>query len=335
VGAAGVERLSVRTFRLVVTGLALLALPALAPLARAHDGPLGLPAAGTPVEAVDLTSIPGAQALDGGGLAVPVRAARPDWLTDDLLVHAAKGPTRAPSAAQPVGPDVPLSGYVGIRPGSEMLAPYGCTMNFVFQKSGVYAIGTAGHCVDKVGDPVTLLTIAPGDPVSPDNLVLVTIGSAIARVENGVGSDFALISLKPEFQSWVFPTIPVVAGPCGAYTGNGVTQVGVPIQGHATADPGEELSHYGHGTGIGTAGTPRTGHALYWETDAYWWAETVVFGDSGSAARIGTTGLGAAGDVTHIVVDTRHIGATAAGTRITKILKVAKGWSLVNSPHCV
>jgi hypothetical protein len=293
-----------------------------------------IPAAGTPTDGVDPASVTGSYQLEGGGWAIPVRGARPAWATDALLAEAAQRPTPAPAGA--VGPDVPLSGYIGIRPGSEMIAPYGCTMNFVLQKSGVYAIGTAGHCVDKVGQPVTLLTIAPGSPPSVENLVLVQIGTVISRTENGIGADFALVSIKPALQSWVFPTIPEVGGPCGSYTGDGLTDQSVPVRGHAVVDAGEQIFHYGHGLGIGTGGTARTGHALYWESAGYYWSGTVIFGDSGSAARVGTTGLGAAGDVTHLIVfDPKHLGATAAGTRITKILQLASGWSLVSSPYCV
>jgi hypothetical protein len=286
-----------------------------------------IPAAGTATDGIDAASVTGAQALPGGGWAVPVRAAKPGWLADGLLLESqTKG--QAPAPAQAIA-DLPASGYVGIRPGSEMIAPYGCTMNFVFGSPGSYSIGTAGHCVDSVGDPVTLLTVAPGT----DNPVLVTIGNAIKRVESGIGKDFALVSIRPELQSWVFTTIPQVLGPCGSYTGDGLTDQPSLLKGGATLDAGEQIFHYGHGLGIGTGGTARTGHALYWESTAFWWAGPVVFGDSGSAARVGTTSLAAAGDVTHLVVDTRHLGATAAGTRITEMIRIA-GQPLANSPYC-
>lgn len=292
-----------------------------------------LPAAGTAVADVDPASVRGSYRLDGGGWAVPVRAAAPTWFTPELQQETAKGkPTPAPAGA--VGPDVPLSGYVGIRPGSEMIFPYGCTMNFVFGSPGSYSIGTAGHCVDKVGEPVTLLTIAPGTPPSVENLVLVEIGTVKKRVDNGIGADFALVSIKPELQSWVFPTIPQVGGPCGVYTGDGLTDQNLPLKGHATVDAGEQIFHYGHGLGIGTGGTSRTGHGLYWEPKAFWWAGSVIFGDSGSAARVGTTGLGAAGDVTHLIIfDGKHLGATAAGTRAAELQRIA-GKPIVSSPYC-
>ena len=316
---------------LTVAGLlAGIALPLQAPATAAGTA---IPPAGTSTDGIDPASIAGSYQLDGGGWAVPVRGARPAWATDEVLAAAAKKPTPAPAEA--VAPDAPLSGYIGIRPGSQMIAPAGCTMNFIFRRSGVYAIGTAGHCVSRVGEPVTLLTIAPGSPPSPANLVLVQIGNVISRTENGIGDDFALVSIKPELQSWVWPTIPVVGGPCGSYTGDGLTEQPLPLRGHATVDAGEQIFHYGHGVGIGAGGTPRTGHGLYWESTAFWWAGSVVFGDSGSGARVGTTGLGAAGDVTHLVIfDGKHLGATAAGTRISRMAQLAGG-SLVSSPYCV
>jgi hypothetical protein len=322
---------------------ALISLAAAAATAVALVAPAGattapaartVPAAGTAVQDVDPATVAGARQLDGGGWAVPVRAAAPDWYTPALQQRVGRN-GKAPAPAAAVGPDAPLSGYVGIRPGSEMIFPYGCTMNFVFGSPGSYSIGTAGHCVDKVGQPVTLLTIAPGTPPSARNLLLVEIGTVQKRVDNGVGADFALVSIKSELQSWVFPTIPQVGGPCGVYTGDGLTEQRVPLKGHATADAGEQIFHYGHGVGIGTGGTARTGHGLYWEPKAFYWTGSVIFGDSGSAARVGTTGLGAAGDVTHLIIfDGKHLGSTAAGTRAAELERIA-GKKIVSSPYCV
>jgi hypothetical protein len=293
------------------------------------------PSLGTGPGAVDPASVSGAYQLDGGAWAVPLKSEKPDWLTPEMEQQAKGKPQPAPKEAQEaVGPDVPLSGFVGIRPGSWMISPAGCTMNFVFQKSGVYAIGTAGHCVDSVGQEVTLVTIAPGEPPSPENLVLVNIGRVISRTENGIGADFALVSIKPELQSWVFPTIAQVGGPCGVYSAEGLVSVdgwNAVIRGEEPIEAGETVWHYGHGLAVGTGGTPRAGAAGAWTPDAYYWAGAVSFGDSGSAARVGT--LEAAGNVTHLVVDLRYAGYNA-GTRITKMLQLASGYELVNSPYC-
>jgi hypothetical protein len=283
--------------------------------------------AGTAIDASNAASVTGAYELGDGRTAVPLRSARPDWVTPELLEAARKGPTPAPPAAIA---DIPASGYVGIRPGSEMIDPYGCTMDFVFFKNGAYAIATAGHCVDRIGQEVTLLTVAP----ATGNPVVVTIGSVVARVEQGIGNDVALVAIKPELQPWVFPTIAQVGGPCDAYLGDGLADVPVPkvFRGQAGSVEPEVVAHYGHGLGVGTGGTARTGIALYWGTNAYYWDSPSAPGDSGSPVRV--SNLAAAGNLTHLVVDTHVPGAIVAGTRIGRILQVANGYALMSSEYC-
>ena len=242
-----------------------------------------------------------------GGWAVPLRGETPTWYTAQLAaqVHAAAGvPVAAPT-------DAPLPGEVSIRPGSWMISPAGCMMNFVFQSGSSYAIGTAGHCAN-AGDPVVLLTLAPGT----ENPVLVEIGTASISHNNGIGDDFALVPIRPALNAWVSPTIAVVAGPCGAYGGSGP----------------ESVWHCGHG--LGTGGTPRAGVALTWQANVFGWDGAAIFGDSGSAVRVGT-GLAAAGDLTHLVVDTTWLPSFIAGTRSSKIQQIAGGWTLASSPLCV
>jgi hypothetical protein len=254
----------------------------------------------------DWSTVDGAVSY-GTGHAVPLKAATPAWFTDALAarVDAANGvPVAAPT-------DAPLPGEIGIRPGSWMIAPAGCTMNFVFGSPGSYSIGTAGHC-GNVGDDVVLITLAPGGA----NPVLVDLGTVQKSVNGGIGNDFALVSIRPELQSWVSPTIAVVAGPCGSYTGSGP----------------EPVFHYGHGLAVGTGGTPRAGLALKWDSTAFGWSGVAAPGDSGSAVRV-NTGMQAAGDLTHLVVDTAWLPSYIAGTRMDRILQIA-GQPLANSPLC-
>lgn len=254
----------------------------------------------------DWSTVDGAVPYEAGH-AVPLKAATPAWFTDELAarVDAANG---APVAAPP---EAPLPGEIGIRPGSWMIAPAGCTMNFVFGSPGAYSIGTAGHC-GNTGEAVTLLTVAPGGA----NPVLVELGTIQKSVNGGIGNDFALVSIRPELQSWVSPTIAVVAGPCGSYSGSGP----------------EPVFHYGHGLAVGTGGTPRAGLALTWEASAFGWSGAAAPGDSGSAVRV-NTGMQAAGDLTHLVVDTNWLPSYIAGTRMSRILQIA-GQPLANSPLC-
>lgn len=266
------------------------------------------PALGTAASALDLSYVPGA-VPHGDGYAIPLRAERPSWYTEALhqrVLRAEGTPVAAPAQA-------PLPSEIGIRPGAWMVAPAGCTMNFIFQQGSSYAIGTAGHCVSSVGEPVTLLTLAPGT----ENPVLVNVGSVLTFRDNGIGDDFGLVSVRPELNAWVDPTTAVVGGPCGQYGGSGP----------------ETVWHYGHGVGIGTGGTPRAGVALSWRADTYGWDGAAIFGDSGSPVRV--TDLKAAGNLTHLVVDTTWLPSFIAGTRIGKMLQIAGGWSLSNSSVCV
>lgn len=270
------------------------------------------------------TSDAGWQRLADGRLVKELRRDPPSWLTPELLAQAKEGPTPAPAAAIP---DAPASGFVGIRPGTMMVFPSGCTMNFVFRNGGSLGIGTAGHCANS-GERVTVLTVAPGGTIP----VLAEIGSVASRQDSGIGSDYAIVKIDPVYRPWVFSTIAEIGGPCGKYTGSGLAQASTPriFQKQNTMVGPQTLFHYGHGLGIGTGGTPRAGVALYWESSAYYWDSPSMLGDSGSPVRIGT--LEAAGNLTHLVVDTRRPGAAVAGTRISKIL--SSGWSLVNSPYC-
>ncbi len=91
----------------------------------------GLPRLGAAPDAVNLRSVPGTSTY-GAGHQVPMRSAPPAWYTDAVAarVRAANGrPVAAPN-------DAPLPGEVGIRPGSWVLEPYGCTTNFVFGSPG-------------------------------------------------------------------------------------------------------------------------------------------------------------------------------------------------------
>lgn len=262
-----------------------------------------------------------------GSKVVELKAPTPDWYTPSLAdLVSQRGMASAPA-------DAPVPSEIGIRPGSWMISPNWCTMNFVFINGSRLGIGTAGHCT-KNGQEVVLLTIAPGSGLP----VLVEIGSTIVSHNGGIGNDFALVEVKPELHSWVFPTIAVIGGPCGGYTGEGLVSAPNPAdidRGElmpGTFELGDTVYHYGHGVGMGTGGTPRTGAALAWYPDSFTWAGALYGGDSGSAVRI--QDLKAAGNLTHGLADSATglvpLGL-GYGTRIGKILSMVSSWSLVNS----
>jgi hypothetical protein len=243
----------------------------------------------------------GAQALPGGGYALPLKAETPDWYTPELHTRVIAAGARGKSVPIPEGVDVPQSAlaFTGIRPGSWMLTPAWCTMNFVFGSPGNYSIGSAGHC-GSVGDEVVIVG-APG--------VLMNIGTITRSVDGGIGNDFSLTSIDPAWQEATNPSMAYFAGPTG------------------TKPPafGDPILHAGHGLGIGTGGTPRAGVVTYGAGpgdagEAYGWDGAATPGDSGSAVRHATGA--AVGNLTHLVVGTQYLPAYIAGTTITRMIAI-------------
>ena len=282
---------------------------------------------------------PGAQRF-AGGWAIPVKASAPSWYTRAYarkVVSAGRNGARLPRHA-----NVPHAvGLVspGIRPGQWLVTvttkPIGfawCTANFVFVKNGTYGLGTAGHCAakDALGayPDVTAYVVPPVGQGLPG---FYHIGKFVLSHNNGIGDDFAMIQIYPQYQSWVNPTMPVWGGPIGVYTSNLPTVV----------------EHFGHGVVVGTGGTPRAGVAPIMTArsgTAFAWYGAGTPGDSGSGVKAVTEE--AVGNFTHIVIFDGSVSCNPskgcqaspgeilpgmlAGTRMTQILRIASGWSLVN-----
>jgi hypothetical protein len=261
-----------------------------------------------------------AGALDDRALdreVVELSAPTPDWYTAELHEQVlAAGPAGVPLPDEAQVPASALA-FTGIRPGSWMISPSLCTMNFVFGgtsgggggkgkkagggSSGLH-IGTAGHCT-AVGDEV-VLAMAPG--------VLVNIGRTVRSVDDGIGNDFALVEIDPALQGSVNPSMAVIAGP---------TSTGAPAV-------GQVVEHVGHGLVIGTGGTPRAGLVTYVgdgdgqdPTAAYGWDGASTPGDSGSGVRAATGE--AVGNLTHLVVGTEYLPAFIAGTSVSRMVQIA------------
>lgn len=265
------------------------------------------------------------EALASGARPQKLRRSEPAWYTREKQ-RKDRPSQGGDSNVQTAPVDAPLPGVVGIRPGSWMISPFWCTMNFVFQSGDTLAIGTAGHCVDGT-EPVVLLTLAPGS----GNPVLVELGRVLLKQDAGIGRDYALVEIPPALHSWVFPTLATVGGPCGVFTGNAP----------------QPVAHYGHGVGVGTGGTPRAGVGFAleedplgvqgtdwdWDADSIIWAGMINSGDSGSGVRVGT--LPAVSNLTHgiAIAGLPTPSAVAWGTRVSTI--TSGGWQLVNSPLCL
>jgi hypothetical protein len=291
------------------------------------------------VFAVTLLSLsPTAQAQPfEGGWAVPTPTDGPSWY--DAAFHQralaeGDGGVRVPAGATgPGGAALPTAvglAYPGIRPGIWLISLdtkgigfAWCTANYVFKKNTTFGIGTAGHCAAKDalgGFPdVTAYVVPP--PTSGRLPGIYHIGKFVLSHNNGIGDDFAMVSIYPQFNSWVSPTMPVWGGPTSVKTDSSPTVV----------------EHFGHGAVVGTGGTPRAGVAPIWTArsgTAFAWYGVGAPGDSGSAVNAGVQQAG--GDFTHIVIydgggrnlTGEILPGMLAGTRMTKILQIANGWTL-------
>jgi len=238
----------------------------------------------------------------------------PAWFTPELrrrVVEAgARGVPIPPEAAIPAS----SLAFLGIRPGQLIILTNDaagttslCTSNFIFKNgsTGNFFVGTAGHC-GSVGDTVDMVFLPAG---------LVNIGRVVQSTgDAGIGNDFALISINPALYQYVSPSMAFWGGPTGAYTGTGV----------------QAVEHIGWGVGIGSGGTPRAGVGVEFTPNEWRFEGLITPGDSGSAAN--TSGGLAAGNITHITVDSSH-PEVAVGTSIGKILQIlGSGYQLATCP---
>jgi hypothetical protein len=256
---------------------------------------------------------------------------------------------------------------VGIGPGTWLITLYHtkggtpdgfawCTANFVFSSSSRFGLGTAGHCAGPLGNPVTAFVVPPPDAPCPSGPVcapgIYAIGKFSVVHNNGLGDDFALISIDPAYSAWMRPTMPVFGGPTNAYTGGPVSAPAQSVNAGAANALTPSFSpatvgHCGHGLVVGTGGTCRSGVGLFAIGTAFAWYSPTSEGDSGSGVEVignasPSSPVPAAADLTHILilpVGTHHQQVTVgpyysgmiAGTQMTKILSiVGSGWKLVN-----
>jgi hypothetical protein len=214
-----------------------------------------------------------------GGLFVPepethlmeMKRAAPDWWTPDLIAevdrasdaglwfnpfdHETVAPAAAPAGGVPVAPD-----YLLIRPGALFLGSSGalCTYNFVY--ASATKIGTAGHCVEKVGERVYILA-APTVPI------VFAVGTVSAFKNAGVGNDWALITIDPQWSLFVDPNMAYLGGPsCPVWS--------------PSLSEGKTVGH-GIQTGL-VAAVPRVHTVLAWDGRSFNGAGEISGGDSGS-----------------------------------------------------
>src|SRR5436305_833764 len=246
----------------------------------------------------------------------------------NCLYSSGAGPTRSAVPSTPNGVERPP---VGIGPGTWLLSIFctnvgghsvvngfaWCTANFVFQNGSQLGLGTAGHCAgkDALGSPVTAVVTPPpevcanGGSCAPG---LYAIGTFSIVHNNGLGDDFALISLYPQFASWVRPTMPVFGGPTRPYLGGLATAPGQTLSlpnvtVRAPAWSPAVVGHCGHGAVVGTGGTCRSSAGLFSSGTWYAWYGPSFEGDSGSGVEILGNYAGAPGNPVPAAAAFTHI----------------------------
>ena len=230
------------------------------------------------------------------------------------------------------------TGYFGIRPGAWLLFISGnsigwCSAAHVYGSPGSYDISTAGHC-GKAGDIATVVGV-----VGNRNPVLIDFGKIARSTDGGLGKDHAMIDIAPQWQNLVTPTMAFWGGPIGVFTKTGDV-ASLNVSGNGSISPSvnpdpflaQQILHYGHGTGIGAGGTPRSGTAISWRATQFMFFGLLTPGDSGSASNTLTgDSVGAvheaAGINTHIYVDPlmRQGMGIMGGTRVTAVGTPANG----------
>ena len=292
-GHAGSGNMNLRSPRAIILAILVLVPATLA-------GAAGLAA---PVTADPLADYPeGSYVMEDGSIAIPLKGPADPLITPDVLAKVEAASVKG--MAYDFENDVEVSmatQYLFIRPGSWMRYPNWCTMNFIYGTPGNYKIGSAGHCNPTVNTPVVIYAYPS---------LLVGIGDTIAAHNNGVGDDWSIAQIRPQWQGYVDANTAVIGGPQGgAFTGD------------IKLTSPQAVKHFGHGIGVGTGGTPRAGEALKTGTRDWYCMCVAAPGDSGSAMLLAGSvanpmgqGLGV---LTHLVLV--NTGGVVAGTRLTVI----------------
>lgn len=177
-----------------------------------------------------------------------------------LLLLPAQG-AALPGAGPPC-PEAELD-CAPIRPGARLVAPYDCTLNFVFRDGeGRLYVGTAGHCTDHVGQRVS----ARGAP---------DMGEVVYRRAPG-HADFALLRIDVEDERLVSPRVCGVGGPTDAAPD--------------VVANGTQAHVYGQAYGVREAGAARgrDGVLTDWRDDVWKGLFASSTGDSGAPVLLAT-----------------------------------------------
>jgi hypothetical protein len=148
-----------------------------------------------------------------------------------------------------------------VQPGAyHVTGDSGCTLNFIYDGAGGPYVGTAAHCVERVGDTSY---DADGDPIGR----VAAIGN-----EDATATDWALIRVEGDALGRINPSVIGHPGtPTGVTTPN-------------TTATGDRVFTSGHGLGFGFTNVTREQRPAalsYDDTEIYQLASALIYGDSG------------------------------------------------------
>ena len=145
----------------------------------------------------------------------------------------------------------------------------GCTLNFIYDGAGGPYVGTAAHCVERVGQWTYDLD---GDPIGR----VAAIGS-----EDATETDWALIRIEGAALGRINPS---VIGHPGTPTG---------VTAPATTSSGDRVYTSGHGLGFFVTNVTREQRPaalMYDDTEIYTLLGALIYGDSGGPIVHATSG---------------------------------------------
>lgn len=224
-----------------------------------------------------------------------------------LVLAAALAALLAPALVPALAPAPAAEGATGIAPGALVVTSKGqCTLNFVYtDAAGRLYVGTAGHCVDRVGDRVS----TPG---------VGSFGTVVFM--RGGGMDFALIAVDEGKRARVSPAVARWGGPTG-------------VAEDAETGTGDLVALYGYGLVYRETEATRARLGVIARDDAREYAMDApsINGDSGGPVLVKATG-----EALGIVSALGSGGGTTWGPRVSYILSRLHeaGWdvTLVTAP---
>lgn len=213
-----------------------------------------------------------------------------------LRVRVAAGVMSAIALLAVVAPAPAVAQTAAIQPGASIINEGGgqCTLNWVYDGTDTHAdevyIGTAGHCVERVGEQITLQSATFGEP-------LLAIGE-VAFISPNL--DYSLIRVSDENRDLVDPAM------------KGHPQIPAGMSTTETTNLGDTVQFSGNGVGFhATTLTQEERFGILHFNDGTEWSALgpVSPGDSGGPAADVTDDNNALGIVTVLCVGTSCAGA--------------------------